>query len=64
MAEIGLFLTSEEHGPKALVEQAQLGEQHGFRSVLISDHYHPWVDQQGESPFVWSVLGAMASRPG
>ena len=33
----------------------------GFRSVLVSDHYHPWLDSQGHSPFVWSVLGGIAS---
>ncbi len=61
MAEIGLFLSSEEHGPKELVAQAQQGEAAGFRSVFISDHFHPWIDEQGESPFVWSVIGAIAS---
>ena len=61
MAEIGLFLSSEEHGPKELVAQAQQGEAAGFRSVLISDHFHPWIDEQGESPFVWGVIGAIAS---
>jgi len=61
VAEIGLFLSSEEHGPKALVSQAQLGAAAGFRSVMISDHFHPWLDRQGESPFVWSVVGAIAA---
>jgi G6PDH family F420-dependent oxidoreductase len=61
MAEIGLFLSSEEHGPRELVAQAQQGEAAGFRSVFVSDHFHPWIDQQGESPFVWSVIGAIAS---
>jgi G6PDH family F420-dependent oxidoreductase len=61
MAEIGLFLSSEEHGPRELVNQARRGEQAGFSSVLISDHFHPWTDVQGESPFVWSVIGAIAS---
>jgi G6PDH family F420-dependent oxidoreductase len=61
MAEIGLFLSSEEHAPKELVAQAQQGEAAGFRSVFISDHFHPWIDQQGESPFVWSVIGAISS---
>ena len=61
MTEIGLFLSSEEHGPKELVAQAQQGEAAGFRSVLISDHFHPWIDEQGESPFVWGVIGAIAS---
>lgn len=61
MAEIGIFLASEEHGPAELVSQARAAEQAGFESVLISDHYHPWLDAQGESPFVWSVIGAIAA---
>jgi G6PDH family F420-dependent oxidoreductase len=61
VTEIGIFLSSEEHGPSDLVSYAQLAEQAGFRSVLISDHYHPWIDRQGESPFVWSVIGAIGA---
>jgi G6PDH family F420-dependent oxidoreductase len=61
MAEIGYFLSSEEHGPAELVRQAQQAEQAGFRSVWISDHYHPWNDRQGQSPFVWSVIGGIAA---
>jgi G6PDH family F420-dependent oxidoreductase len=61
MAEIGYFLSSEEHGPADLVRQAQQAEQTGFRSVWISDHYHPWNDHQGQSPFVWSVIGGIAA---
>lgn len=61
MAEVGAFLSSEEHGPRALVEQAQLAERAGMRGVFISDHFHPWVDAQGESPFVWSVIGAISA---
>lgn len=59
--ELGYFLSSEEHGPRELVRQAQLAERVGMRSVWISDHYHPWLDEQGESPFVWSVIGAIAA---
>jgi G6PDH family F420-dependent oxidoreductase len=61
MPEIGLFLSSEEHGPRELVAQARGGEAAGFRSVFISDHFHPWLDRQGESPFVWSVIGGIAA---
>lgn len=61
MSEIGAFLSSEEHGPLALVAQAALAEQAGMRSVFISDHFHPWIDRQGESPFVWSVIGAISA---
>jgi hypothetical protein len=54
MPEIGAFLSSEEHGPQALLEQAKLAERAGIRSIFISDHFHPWIDRQGESPFVWA----------
>jgi G6PDH family F420-dependent oxidoreductase len=61
MAEVGLFLASEEHPPDELVRQAQMGADAGLRSVLISDHFHPWLDRQGQSPFVWSVIGGIAA---
>src|SRR5215470_14118443 len=60
MAEIGYALSSEEHAPNDLVKYAQRAEEVGFTFALISDHFHPWIDQQGQSPFVWSVLGGMA----
>ncbi len=58
--EIGYWLSSEEHGPRELVENARRAEDAGFEFLLISDHYHPWVNATGHSPFVWSVLGAIA----
>lgn len=61
MADVGIFLSSEEHGPRALLDQARMAEEAGFTSILISDHYHPWVDRQGEAPFVWSVIGGIAA---
>jgi G6PDH family F420-dependent oxidoreductase len=57
---IGCFLSCEEFGPRELVEQAKRAEQAGFHALWISDHYHPWNDEQGHSPFVWSVIGALA----
>src|SRR6266511_2461397 len=51
---------SEEHAPNDLVRYARRAEQAGFTFALISDHYHPWIDSQGHSPFVWSVIGAIA----
>ncbi|MEV0911799.1 LLM class F420-dependent oxidoreductase [Streptomyces hokutonensis] len=60
MTEFGYFLSCEEHGPAELVEQARMAEQAGFTSLWISDHYHPWNDGQGQSPFVWSVIGALS----
>ncbi|HTJ74849.1 MAG TPA: TIGR03557 family F420-dependent LLM class oxidoreductase [Acidimicrobiales bacterium] len=61
MAEIGYALSSEEHPPKDLVRFAQRAEDSGFSFAAISDHYHPWVDAQGQSPFVWSVIGGIAT---
>ncbi|MET8981466.1 TIGR03557 family F420-dependent LLM class oxidoreductase [Streptomyces sp. NPDC004539] len=60
MTEFGYFLASEEHAPHRLVEQARMAEQAGFQGLWISDHYHPWNDAQGQSPFVWSVIGALS----
>jgi coenzyme F420-dependent glucose-6-phosphate dehydrogenase len=60
LVEIGYALSSEEHRPLDLVRHARLAEEAGFPFALVSDHFHPWIDKQGESPFVWSVLGAIA----
>jgi G6PDH family F420-dependent oxidoreductase len=60
MAEFGYTLSCEEFGPQELVRFAKQAEESGFAFAGISDHYHPWVDQQGQSPFVWSVLGGVA----
>ncbi len=57
---IGYFLSSEEHSPSELLAQARWAEQSGFDGLWISDHFHPWNDEQGHSPFVWSMLGALA----
>jgi len=59
--EIGYFLSSEEYGPRELVEQAVRAEAAGLGDLLISDHFHPWIDEQGHSPFVWGVIGAIAA---
>jgi len=60
MLDIGYALSSEEHHPGDLVRYAAGAEASGFRFALISDHFHPWTDNQGHSPFVWSVLGGIA----
>jgi G6PDH family F420-dependent oxidoreductase len=58
--ELGYALSSEEHRPLDLVEHARRAEEAGFTFALVSDHYHPWIDCQGQSPFVWSVPGGIA----
>ena len=60
MARYGYFLASEEHSPQELVRQAKLAEEAGFDGLWISDHFHPWLDEQGHSGFVWSVIGAIS----
>jgi coenzyme F420-dependent glucose-6-phosphate dehydrogenase len=60
MASFGYTLSSEEHPPSDLVNAAERAEEAGFDFLSISDHYHPWTTAQGHSPFVWSVLGAVA----
>ncbi len=57
----GYALSSEEHRPAALIANARRAEEVGFDFAMISDHFHPWTDRQGESPFVWSVLGGIAA---
>ena len=59
--KLGYFLSSEEWGPRDLVAQAVKAQEAGFDRLWISDHYHPWNDAQGHSPFVWSTIGAISA---
>src|SRR5688572_19155447 len=58
--ELGYWLSSEERSPAQLVADAAAAEAAGFGAAMISDHFHPWVRSQGQSPFVWGVLGGIA----
>jgi G6PDH family F420-dependent oxidoreductase len=58
--ELGYKLAGEEHSPRALVCYAKQAEDAGFTFAMLSDHYHPWIAEQGQSPFVWSVIGSIA----
>ena len=60
MTEFGYWLSSEEHAPLDLVRSAARAEELGFSFAMVSDHFHPWIGAQGQSPFVWSVLGGIA----
>jgi coenzyme F420-dependent glucose-6-phosphate dehydrogenase len=62
MTKLGYSLSSEEWDAPSLVAFAERAERAGFSFAGISDHFHPWVDAQGNSPFVWGVLGAIAAR--
>ena len=61
MPQFGYALSSEEHAPLDLVRHAQRAEELGFEFLSISDHYHPWIDAQGHSGFVWSIIGGIAA---
>ncbi|MCE5289215.1 MAG: TIGR03557 family F420-dependent LLM class oxidoreductase [Nocardiaceae bacterium] len=60
MTTFGYFLSSEQFTPRELVEQAKRAEAAGFDKLWISDHFHPWTDEQGQAPFVWGVIGAIS----
>jgi G6PDH family F420-dependent oxidoreductase len=63
--KIGYFLSCEETGPTQLVANAKKAVEAGYSDFWISDHFHPWNDKQGHSPFVWSVIGAISqAAPG
>jgi G6PDH family F420-dependent oxidoreductase len=60
MTRFGYTMMCEQSGPKALVTDLVQAEAAGFDFSVISDHYFPWLDSQGHSPYAWSVLGAAA----
>src|ERR1700704_2273006 len=60
MVSIGYTIMGEQAGPKQLVGDAVRAEQAGFDFIAASDHVFPWLQEQGHSPYVWSVLGAVA----
>jgi G6PDH family F420-dependent oxidoreductase len=60
MTVYGYFLASEEFTPRDLLDQARMAEDAGFQALAVSDHFHPWNDAQGQSSFVWSMIGALS----
>lgn len=58
--KFGYTLYCEGNGPKSLIDQAVMAEEAGFDFLVISDHYHPWLDEQEHAGFAWSILGAVA----
>jgi G6PDH family F420-dependent oxidoreductase len=61
MTELAYAISTEEHNARTIVDIAKRVEAAGFRSVWVSDHYHPWIDRQGQAPFAWSVIGAIGA---
>ena len=60
MARFGYTLMTEQSGPRELVRYAQAAEDRGFDLLVSSDHYSPWLESQGHSPYAWTLLGAVA----
>jgi G6PDH family F420-dependent oxidoreductase len=60
MTTFGYTMMCEQSGPKELVRDVRRAEEAGFAFAVISDHYFPWLEAQGHSPYAWSVLGAAA----
>jgi G6PDH family F420-dependent oxidoreductase len=60
VVEWGYTMMCEQAGPRQLVDDVVAAERAGFDFAVISDHYFPWLDEQGHAPYAWSVLGAAA----
>ena len=60
MTRFGYTLMTEQSGPRELVSYAASAERAGFDFEVSSDHYSPWLTEQGHSPYAWAVLGAVA----
>jgi G6PDH family F420-dependent oxidoreductase len=60
MVRFGYTMMTEQAGPRDLVRHVVRAEQAGFDFSVTSDHYFPWLREQGHSPYAWSVLGAAA----
>ncbi|MFQ1003874.1 TIGR03557 family F420-dependent LLM class oxidoreductase [Modestobacter sp. SSW1-42] len=60
--QVGYKLATEAFSPTQVVEQTIAAEEAGFDFVELSDHFHPWLEEQGHSGFTWTMLGAMAAQ--
>jgi G6PDH family F420-dependent oxidoreductase len=64
MTRFGYTLMTEQSGPRELVRYAQAAEHAGFDFEVMSDHYSPWLKEQGHAPYAWATLGAVAQATG
>jgi G6PDH family F420-dependent oxidoreductase len=60
--QYGFTAMAEQSTPRQMIDGAVDAERAGFDFLMVSDHFHPWLESQGQSPFTWSVLGAIAER--
>ena len=59
MGKIGYAVMCEQFGPSELIDYSKAAEESGFTALMVSDHFHPWVPSQGNSPFAWALMGAL-----
>ena len=62
MLTLGWKASAEQFGPRDLLEYGVAAERHGFDSIVVSDHFHPWKDTDGHAPFSFAWLGAIGAR--
>ena len=62
MTKYGFTVMAEQSTPRQMIDGAVRAEEAGFDFLMVSDHFHPWLESQGQSPFTWTVLGAIAER--
>ncbi|MBL0749936.1 LLM class F420-dependent oxidoreductase [Nocardioides baculatus] len=60
MTRFGYTLMTEQSGPRELVTYAVEAERVGFDFEVMSDHFSPWLTEQGHAPYAWTTLGAVA----
>jgi len=60
MTTFAYFAGHEQWHPEELVRHAQLAEAAGFDMVVVSEHFHPWVDDHSAAGFAFATIGAMA----
>jgi G6PDH family F420-dependent oxidoreductase len=58
MTGYGYTLMTEQSGPRELVRYAAAAERAGFDFEMCRDHFFPWLESMGHSPYAWAVLGA------
>ena len=58
MTRYGFHGSHEQHSPDRLLAHVRAAEAAGFEAAMCSDHFHPWLPEQGESGFAWAWLGA------
>lgn len=64
MSRLGYAAMCEQFTPGDLLTWSQQAERAGFDTVMVSDHFQPWTPEQGQSAFVWSLLGAIGATTG